>query len=421
MSLNLKHSSTAFLAFLCLTTIGMYFFYPKAFHHVETMEIEKDANAPQVEANALPVMDTISHDDKTRKVQIVFALDATGSMSGLIATAKEKIWSIASSFTQSKTNTKVELGLVFYRDRGDDFITKHIALSDNLDDVYEQLMEITADGGGDAPESVNQGLYEAVTKMQWSTDSTTFKSIFLVGDCPPHTDYRKDIPYQRSCKLAQEKEITLNTILMGDDKTAKSIWKEIAQCSQGDFIQVDMNANNLAMDTPYDEGIAKLSSRKDETRIYYGSSKSKQKQISKSLQSVKLKNGISKSTAARRAEYNNATASGKEVYIGSNELVNDYKSKHVELKNVKNEYLPDNMMKMNLAQKTIYVENLVLLRDSIDKAMVVLLEKRKEYIDKELTKKDAAEVENSFDNKVYENVKKQAAKKRINLADKVKY
>ncbi|MDB5256879.1 MAG: hypothetical protein JWM14_1574 [Chitinophagaceae bacterium] len=355
-----------------------------------------------------------------KRVQVVFALDATGSMSGLIGTAKEKIWSIASSFAQD-TTTQVEVGLVFYRDRGDAFITRKIQLSGDLDDVYEQLMTITADGGGDGPESVNQGLHEAVTLMKWSTDTSVFKSIFLVGDYEPHMDYQDDVKYPVSCGIAKEKDILINTILMGNNNEAKRIWKEIATCSGGAFLQVDMNANNLTVTTPYDDKIADVSSKMDDTRIYYGSAEQKQKQDVKKAQSAKLSSGISSSTAARRAEYNNNTKSGKDAYMGDHELVNDYKDKKVNLATIPATQLPDAIQKMTPAQREKYLDSLTTQRNQLQKEMDALITQRKTYIEAELKKKKKEEVSESFDNKVYENVKTQAAKKRIEMKGDVKY
>ncbi|MBC7485343.1 MAG: VWA domain-containing protein [Cytophagaceae bacterium] len=355
-----------------------------------------------------------------KKVQVVFALDATGSMSGLIGTAKEKIWPIASSFAQDPT-TQVEVGLIFYRDRGDAFVTRKIQLSKDLDDVYEQLMTITADGGGDGPESMNQGLYEAVTLMPWNTDTTVFKSIFLVGDYESHMDYPNDVKYSRSCSIAKEKDILINTILMGNNDVAKKIWKEIAACSGGEFLQVDMNANNLTVTTPYDDKIADVSTKMDDTRIYYGSNEQKQKQYIKKSQSDKLNSGITSSTAARRAEYNNNTKSGKDAYIGDHELVNDYKSKKVDLTKIPTTQLPDAIQKMDVPQREKYLDSLTTQRDQLQKEMDALIVQRKAYIEVELKKKKKEEVSESFDNKVYENVKRQAAKKNIEMKDGVKY
>ena len=69
--------------------------------------------------------------------------------------------------------------MVFYRDRGDNFITKQISLTTNLDAVYTDLLEIEAEGGGDSPESVNQALNEAVGQMKWSNDQNTIRPSLL--------------------------------------------------------------------------------------------------------------------------------------------------------------------------------------------------------------------------------------------------
>lgn len=360
--------------------------------------------------------------DSTTKhnVQVVFALDATGSMSGLIGTAKEKIWSITSSFTQTEGTTHVEVGLIFYRDKGDAFITKQVQLTNDLDSVYEILMDIKADGGGDSPESVNQGLYEAVTKMNWSKDTSTFKTVFLVGDCPPHMNYTDDVKYPKTCEIAREKDIVLNTILMGTNATTRVVWKEIASCSQGEFMQVDMNANNIVVETPFDDSIAKLSDEMDNTRKYYGTEEYKVKNTTKQVQSTKVKSTATKSTAARRAEYNITTSSGKKSYYGTNELVNDYKAGKVDVTKLKPDHLPKEMEKMDAQQKKMYLDKLVAKRDSIDKSMKVMVDKRKEYIEKELSKKSKDEVDKSFDTQVYENVKKQAAKKNVKMTGKAK-
>ncbi|MGI9233684.1 MAG: VWA domain-containing protein, partial [Woeseiaceae bacterium] len=102
------------------------------------------------------------------KVDVVFVLDTTGSMDGLIQTAKEKIWSIATTMASAQQTPEIRIGLVAYRDRGDSYVTKTVDLSDDLDSVYATLMDFEAHGGGDTPESVNEALYTAVHDMSWS-------------------------------------------------------------------------------------------------------------------------------------------------------------------------------------------------------------------------------------------------------------
>src|SRR5438128_3727237 len=114
-------------------------------------------------------------------------------MSALIAAAKKKIWAISNQIASGQPSPLVKIGLVAYRDRGDEYITKVIDLTDDLDAIHTHLMGFRAAGGGDEPESVNQALHEAVTKIAWSKNKKTLKIIFLVGDAPPHMDYTDDV------------------------------------------------------------------------------------------------------------------------------------------------------------------------------------------------------------------------------------
>ncbi len=57
------------------------------------------------------------------KIELVFALDTTGSMSGLINAAKDKIWSIANTMATADPAPEIKIGIVGYRDRGDSYVT----------------------------------------------------------------------------------------------------------------------------------------------------------------------------------------------------------------------------------------------------------------------------------------------------------
>ena len=341
-------------------------------------------------------------------------------MSGLIGAAKEKIWSIAGSLAQADPAPEIEMGLIFYRDRGDEFITRRIALSTDIDAVYAKLMQISAEGGGDLPESVNQALYESITKFAWDSSNQTYKTVFLVGDCPPHMDYRNDIKYPASCSLAKQKDIILNTILMGNDRDANRIWHEIANCSQGSFTQVNMNANDIVVNTPYDSVIAVLSDEVDDTRLYHGT------KFEKSLSDVKL--SMSKSVTvnskpnvkAQRAEYN-ASKTGKVAYYGDREILEEYRMDKTSLETIKKEELPDEMKELSPAQRKVFVEQKIVKRDSLMKELTKYSLLRQTYIEKDLSKRDSAEVNHSFSNQIYKNIRKQTEKKNIHLREKTKY
>ncbi|MBS1563642.1 MAG: VWA domain-containing protein [Bacteroidetes bacterium] len=379
----------------------------------------RTAAAPGTASSALPPGKN-KPDSAQSKIQVVFALDATGSMAGLIGAAKEKIWSIAGSLAQAEPAPKIEMGLIFYRDRGDKFITQKVALSKDIDQVYEKLMQMNAEGGGDTPESVNQALHEAIADFDWDTTGSTYKAVFLVGDCPPHMDYRNDVKYPVSCSDARKKDIVLNTILMGNDQEAKQIWHEIAQCNQGSYTQVNMNANDIEISTPYDSAIAVLSDQMDDTRIYYGNEKDKSEGSAKLSKSKFISGSTKANIKAQRAEYN-STKAGKETYYGEKELVEKYKSKAIDLKSIKAEELPDEMKNMTAEQQRQFIEEKSAKRDSLGKALQKLTLQRQEYIDQDLKKRGKGVADSSFSNQIYQSIKKQAEKKKIYLKKEAKY
>src|SRR4051794_14904662 len=70
---------------------------------------------------------------KRPKVEVVFCLDTTGSMGGLIDGAKARIWAICNQIASGKPTPDLKVGLVAFRDRGDEYVTKVFDLSDDLD------------------------------------------------------------------------------------------------------------------------------------------------------------------------------------------------------------------------------------------------------------------------------------------------
>ena len=92
------------------------------------------------------------------EIEVVFVLDTTGSMSGLLEGAKQKIFSIASRIATGKPTPRLKVGLVAYRDEGDEYVTKRFDLSEDLDTVFTNLRQFSAGGGGDHPEHVGRAV-----------------------------------------------------------------------------------------------------------------------------------------------------------------------------------------------------------------------------------------------------------------------
>lgn len=207
------------------------------------------------------------------KVDIVFALDTTSSMGGMIEGAKATIWEIARKAQEGKPAPQVRIGLVAYRDRGDAYVTKVLDLTGDLDLVYAKLMELQAAGGGDGPEHVIKGLNDAVNEVHWSQDKRAVKLVYLVGDAPPHEDYDDGLTLSGVLDDARAKGIRVSAIRCGDDTTTLAKWTMIAGRTDGVVSTIAQNGGvRAAVATPYDAELARLNAELAKTEIHYGSS-----------------------------------------------------------------------------------------------------------------------------------------------------
>jgi len=339
------------------------------------------------------------------RVEVAFVLDTTGSMGGLIQAAKEKIWSIASTMAAAQPAPEIRMGLVAYRDRGDAYVTRVVDLSSDLDSVYATLMDFQAQGGGDGPESVNQALHDAVQKLSWSRDDQTYRVIFLVGDAPPHMDYPNDVKWPATLKAAQSRGIRVNTIQCGQMPATKEQWRKIADLGQGSFFQVEQAGSAVAIATPYDERLAKLSAELDGTRLYYGNEKDKEKQDRKLEATKKLNESASVTAKARRATFN-ASKGGEKNLLGEKELVDDVTSGRVDLNAIEPEELPAPLQAMSAGEQKAVITATGERRADLKRQMKDLSDQRAAYLRDKVEESGAAE--GSLDEGIFHAVREQA-------------
>jgi len=138
----------------------------------------------------------VTIDEKATKVSdidIMLVIDTTGSMSDELMYLKNEFADVIRRVDNDNQNQlSFRLSSNFYRDRGDQYVTKSFPFTDDLDEVIRQLQDQDADGGGDYEEAVVEALYDAVFDHNWSQDAQT-KLLFLVLDAPPHhTDQNID-------------------------------------------------------------------------------------------------------------------------------------------------------------------------------------------------------------------------------------
>jgi Mg-chelatase subunit ChlD len=340
------------------------------------------------------------------RIEVCFVLDTTGSMGGLIEGAKQKIWSIANEMISARPTPELKLGLIGYRDRGDEYVVKSFSLTDDIDAIYGHLREFQAAGGGDAPESVNEALAEAIHKMPWSSDSKVLKIIFLVGDAPPHMDYPNGPKYPDLCREAAKKDLIINTIQCGEMAETKPIWQEIAKLSEGSYVGISQSGNVAVISTPMDKELSRLNERIGTTLIPYGDSKLQAEVHAKYAVAA----SAPVSAMADRLSYNSKT--GKAVQ-GHGELVDALNDTTLKLDEIDQKKLPTELQKLDRDELQKRIAKTRDERADLQKQIVEVSKKREAYIQSENKRLAAEGKGDAFDQKVTETLHAQAAKKGI--------
>jgi Mg-chelatase subunit ChlD len=340
------------------------------------------------------------------RIEVCFVLDTTGSMSGLIEGAKQKIWSIANEMVSAKPTPEIRMGLIGYRDRGDEYVIKSFDLTSDIDAVYANLRGFNAGGGGDTPESVNEALHEAVHKLEWNKDRSVLKIIFLVGDAPPHMDYANAPKYPEICQDAMKKDLIINTVQCGGIVQTTPIWQEIAKLSEGSYAAIAQSGNMAAIATPMDAELAELNRKVGTTLVAYGDVAARRSLTAKQAAAEAAPASVSADRLAFNARYGVAVQ-------GEGELLDSLSSGKLKLTELKREQLPAEWQKLDDAELKAKIEKQQKERTELQAQIVKLSKDRDDFIAKERQRLAAGGKADSFDEKVALAIRTQAAKKGI--------
>jgi von Willebrand factor type A domain len=336
-----------------------------------------------------------------QKVEVAFVLDTTGSMGDLIDGAKRKIWSIASTVVETNPNADISMALVAYRDRGDDYILQTTPLSEDIQGLYGKLVKLQADGGDDTPESVNAALNEAINKLHWTSGPNVKRIVFLVGDAPPHMDYKQERQYPAIMKDAIEHDIVVNAVQAGDMPETTEIWKEIAQFGHGRYIAIPQNGGEVSIIiTPFDDDILHLQMELDRSVLPYGT-KDKKAEISTKMSE---KAAAPSSVQIENSKYYSKRALTKEVITGGGDLIADLRNDKIKLDAIDDKEMPEELLAKPKAERQVWIDAKLDERSKLENHMAALIAKRDAFVQVEQKKTAATD---SFDRAIEDTLRSQ--------------
>lgn len=167
-------------------------------------------------------------------VDIAVMVDATGSMSDEIDFLKIELENVLRNTFTQYPDLDLHAGAVFYRDKTDEYIVRHVDFQTDLVKVLNFIKLQRASGGGDVPEAVDLALQSALDSLHWSA-SARGRVLFIVTDAPPHDESKEKI-FQLIQKAAAKGIRIVPVICTGADRSTEYIMRSMALATNGTYV-----------------------------------------------------------------------------------------------------------------------------------------------------------------------------------------
>ncbi len=343
-------------------------------------------------------------EETTRQVDLAICLDTSGSMSGLIESAKQKLWAIVNDLALAEPTPKLRVALLTYGNDGHNaeggWVRIDSGLTEDLDLISQQLFALTTNGG---TEYVGRVLQNATLQLDWHPSDDALKLIIVAGNESAEQDQQS--PFRDMCREAIARGIMINSIYCGPDTdTIAPAWRDVARLADGQYASIDHDGGTVVIETPFDERLSELSSSVNATYIQYGLDGARG--WSNQLEQDDNVQTLNSAAVAQRA-----VTKSSALYCNSRwDLVDACTIGNIKLADVKEEDLPENMQKMTPEEREAYVQKMNDERTAIQEQIKELAAKRTTFVQNEM-KKLGVDDESAFDAAIRRAVRQQAESK----------
>lgn len=345
--------------------------------------------------------DTIAAPEPRRDVDLVIALDVSGSMEGLIESAKQRLWDITNELAQARPLPALRVAILTYGapSYGEQtgYVRVDLPFTADLDAVNATLFSFRTDGGD---EYVARAIQKSLDTLQWSQDSDALKVVFVAGNESAEQDPQLTI--QQATAAAARRGIVVNAIYCGSDNDSDARgWRQVASNTNGLYASIDQQAAAVAnVATPYDARLAQLNDELNSTYIAFGSAG----ESGRANQLAQDSNAVAMSPAAAASR---AVAKAGALYRSEWDVVDALESGKA-LADIPVAELPAELQALPAVEREAYVRDKTERRQDVQRQIGELAAERSRYIEEQTQE---AEGEAGLDAAILQGIREVAAAK----------
>lgn len=316
-------------------------------------------------------------EEQKQAVDLVIALDVSGSMSGLIDSAKQRLWDIVNELAQANPQPDLRMAILTYGNPSygeqSGYVRIDMPFTRDLDAINQTLFGFGTNGGD---EYVARVIHRSLTDLEWSDDPDALKILFAAGNEEADQDPEMSVGFVS--KVAANHGVVVNTIYCGGENDAiVAGWQEFSTLTNGLFASINQDAAAVAnIATPMDDQLVELNKELNETYVAFGRDgeqhKANQVEQDKNTENMSAPSIASRTLTKIGALYDNAKW----------DLVDALES-GTSVADIKTEDLPEPMQAMNTEEREAYVGELASRRQAISAKIEEIGERRDDFIDAE--------------------------------------
>ena len=353
---------------------------------------------------------------KPEPIDLVICLDTSGSMNGLIDSAKLRLWDVVNELKNIEPAPSLRVALYSYGntrlDSKNGWVKEEIGLTDDLDDVYAKLNALTTVGGTEFVARVGKA---AITEQKWAASKDGLRIVFVCGN--EAVDQDPDVSMTELTKEARKANVILNTIYChpGDNPLALG-WQTLAQTAGGAYANIDQDqagqdiANTIK--TPVDGKLAALNTQLNGTYIAYGT-----RGIEKA--EMQTKQDSNAAEAAPSANFARVQSKASSFYKNSSwDLVDKMNNeKDFDITAIKKEELPKELQELKPKEQVEYIKKKSKERTDVQEKITELYAERMKFVEEARKKQPKSDADKALDGALKSMIRQQAKAKGFQFKD----